>query len=91
MSTVGRSLVLVLLHYLILYSNFTATSSVYSLKIRAITKLLTMDLIRRQLFKFNQGTLAYHTLPYHSAKNKTKKQTFKTKMRVKGFPWWLRQ
>ena len=89
MSTAGRSLVLVLLHYLSLYSNFTATSSVYSLKVRAITKLLTMDLIRRQLFKFNQGTLSYHTLSYHSAKNKT--QTFKTKMRVKGFPWWLRQ
>ena len=72
MSTAGRSLVLVLLHYLSLYSNFTATSSVYSLKVRAITKLLTMDLIRRQLFKFNQGTLSYHTLPYHSAKNKNK-------------------
>ena len=84
----GRSLVLVLLRYLILYSNFTATSSVYSLKIKAITKLLNMDLNRRQLFKFNQGTLSYHILPLSLSKKQ--KQTFKTKMREKGFPWWLR-
>ena len=88
MSTAGRSLVFVLLHHLILYSNFTATSSVYSLKIKAITKLLNMDLNRRQLFKFNQGTLSYHTLPLSFSEKQ--KQTFKTKMREKGFPWWLR-